>query len=381
MCKFAEILQDTMDIHSIKYAKGHNTEFYKELKKRVNTYFKSNNISKFGNINMVLKTIFMVALYLVPYFFILFAVEQVWLALLLWIVAGFGMAGIGLSIMHDANHGAYSKYNFVNKFMGFLINIVGGNDLNWRIQHNVLHHTYTNVDGIDEDIDVDGLMRFSPNQERLKMHKYQHIYAWFLYGLLTMNWFFIKDYQQLIRYNKRGLLETQNIKFARAMTSIIVTKVFYAFVTIALPIWLAPTAWYVSVIGFVMMHFVAGLLLSLIFQSAHVIPSSDFPIPNQSGVIEADWAVNQLYNTANFAPEYRILSWYVGGLNYQVEHHLFPNICHVHYRKISKIVRQTALEYNLPYYSYVSFYSALKDHAKLLKNLGKYDIVPELIKK
>lgn len=362
-----------MDISAVRYSKDRNSEFYKELKKRVNSYFKSNNISKYGNVNMVLKTIFMVSLYFVPLLLIVTFVTNAWLAILLWIVAGFGMAGIGLSIMHDANHGAYSKYNFVNKAMGFLINFVGGNGLNWRIQHNVLHHTYPNVDGVDEDIDVDGLMRFSPNQKREKFHKYQHLYAWFLYGLLTINWFFIKDYKQLTRYKNMGLLETQNITYASALWTIILTKILYAFLFIVLPLWFAPTAWYVTLIGFVAMHFVAGFLLSIIFQSAHVLPSSDFPIPDESGNIETDWAVNQLYNTANFASQAKLFSWFVGGLNFQVEHHLFPNICHVHYKDISKIVKETAIEYNLPYYNYTTFFSAIKDHAKLLKKLGNQD--------
>lgn len=371
----APLFNQKMNINSVKYTQHHNSEFYKELKKRVNAYFKTNNISKYGNTGMVVKSIFMILLYFVPLILILTVVEQSWLSLLLWVVAGFGMAGIGLSIMHDANHNAYSKHLFVNKFFGFLVNFVGGNDLNWRIQHNVLHHTYPNVAGVDEDIDVDGLMRFSPNQERLKFHKYQHLYAWFLYGLLTINWFLRKDYQQIVRYNKMGLLTTQNITFKKAISLVIFTKIIYMILTIALPIWLAPTPWYISVIGFVIMQFVAGFLLSIIFQSAHVLPTSEFPVPDESGNIESDWAINQLYNTANFAPKAKLLSWYVGGLNYQVEHHLFPNICHVHYKNISKIVKETAIEYNLPYYSYATFFGAIKDHAKLLKRLGKHDVL------
>ena len=360
-----------MNIRSIKFSQDHNVEFYKELKKRVNTYFKSNQISKFGNTNMVVKTIFMVSLYVVPYILILTIAEQPLFALLLWAIAGFGMAGIGLSVMHDANHGSYSKYGFINKSLGYLANMVGGSDLNWRIQHNVLHHTYTNVDGMDEDIDVNGLMRFSPNQKRLKAHRYQHVYAWFLYGLLTINWFFRKDYQQINRYKKMGLLATQNISYGKALFIIVFTKLLYAFLMIALPIWVAPSAWYVSLIGFFLMQFIAGFLLSIIFQSAHVVPSSNFPTPNESGDINADWAVNQLYNTANFAPKARILSWYVGGLNFQVEHHLFPNICHVHYLEILPIFREVAQKYGLNYME-MPYRKSLASHFRFLKGMGKH---------
>lgn len=365
-----------MQFSQVKFTKTHNEDFYKVLRKRVNQYFKENNVSRFANANMVVKTVFMISLYFVPFVLLLTVVESTWLTMLMWILMGFGMSGIGLSIMHDANHNAYSKNLFVNKWLGRLINIVGGSDINWRIQHNVLHHTYTNVAGMDEDIDIGNLMRFSPNQKLLKGHRFQHIYAWFFYGLMTLMWAMTKDYSQYVRYKKRGLVATQGLSNGQMLTSIIVSKVIYLGVTLALPIIFSPVSWWVTVLFFIMMHFIAGLVLASIFQPAHVVPSSKFPVPDSSGNIDADWAVSQLMNTANFAPKARIFSWYVGGLNYQVEHHLFPNICHVHYRKISKIVRDTALEYNLPYYSYKTFFDALSGHAKMLRNLGKHQNAP-----
>jgi len=156
------------------------------------------------------------------------------------------------------------------------------------------------------------------------------------------------------------------------------SKTLYLGVTLALPIIFGGMSWWATVLCFFLMHFVAGLTLACVFQPAHVVPTSDFPKPDDSGNIEADWAVSQLQNTANFAPKARIFSWYVGGLNYQIEHHLFPNICHVHYRKIAKIVRDTAFEYNLPYYSYKTFLEALTEHGKQLRNLGKHQDAPAI---
>ncbi len=362
-----------MRLSSVQFAKEHNIEFYKVLRSRVNEYFKDNKISRYGNSKMYIKTVLILLLYLVPYILLLTVAENLFLVFFLWILAGVGTAGIGMSIMHDANHGAYSKNQYVNTVLGFLLNLVGGSDVNWRIQHNVLHHTYTNVDGMDEDIDVGGLMRFSPHQPRLKAHKYQHLYAWFLYGLLTINWFFRKDVKQAIRYKNQGLIETQNMSFKKVMTILLISKVVYFFLIFVLPFIFAPVAWYISLIGFFLMQFTAGLFLSVVFQSAHVLPRSNYPLPDESGNIQADWAVNQLYNTANFAPDAKLLSWYVGGLNFQVEHHLFPNVCHVHYKELSKIVKQTAMEFNLPYYTYATFREAVRDHALLLKRLGRYD--------
>mgnify|MGYP006233928355 FL=1 len=188
---------------------------------------------------------------------------------------------------------------------------------------------------------------------------------------MTIMWFSSKDYAQLFRYKKKDLLKTQGVKFSSMLITVIITKVVYLGVFLGLPIIFSALPWWGTVLTFFMMHFIAGLTLALIFQPAHVIPSSNFPVPDKTGNIESDWAVNQLMNTANFAPKSTWFSWYVGGLNYQVEHHLFPNICHVHYSKISHIVRDTAFEYNLPYYSYKTFADAVFEHGKLLYHLGR----------
>jgi linoleoyl-CoA desaturase len=362
-----------MNPNSVRFSKNHNAEFYKDLKQRVNHYFKSNNLSRYGNANMVSKTVVMLLLYLVPFILILTIVDSIWLTMLMWCVMGFGMAGIGLSVMHDANHGAYSANPKVNKYIGYVIFLLGGSDVNWRIQHNVLHHTYTNVSGMDEDINPVPILRFSPHEKRKPVHRFQHFYAWFFYGLMTLMWFVSKDYKQAFRYKKKGLMQTQRISFSAHLTTIIISKIVFFFVVVVLPILLSPVPWWLSVLGFLCMEFIAGFTLACIFQPAHVVPTSVYPMPDESGNIDADWAVSQLYNTANFAPSSRLLSWYVGGLNYQVEHHLFPNICHVHYRKLSQIVQQTAKEYNLPYHSYHTFRRALIEHTRMLRNLGRYD--------
>lgn len=368
-----------MERPTITFESNTNTEFYKTLQQRVREYFKENNISRFGNTGMVIKTIFMISLYIVPFILInTVFTGSVLLTILSWIVMGFGMAGVGLSIMHDANHGAYSKNDTVNKLLSFVINGVGGSDVNWRIQHNVLHHTYTNVTGYDEDIDPGKVMRFTPRAERLKIHRFQHIYAWFFYGMMTLMWCTAKDFIQAARFKRQDLLKTQNITYSRLVRNIIITKILYFSVIFGLPFTFSVLPWYGTVLCFLFMHFIAGVTLAAIFQPAHVVPTSTYPMPNDSGVVEADWAVNQLYNTANFAPKSTWFSWYVGGLNFQVEHHLFPNISHVHYKKLSEIVKKTAGEFNLPYYSYKTFFGAIKEHTKMLHDLGTKDYAPAM---
>jgi len=262
-----------------------------------------------------------------------------------------GLAGVGLGIMHDANHGALSKKPAVNKFIGFVINLAGGYALNWKIQHNVLHHSYTNIDGYDEDIDPSGVMRFSPHQPAKPLFKYQIYYAWFLYGLMTFSWATYKDFLQIIRYNKKGLVEAQGLNYRNEFVKMVALKLFYYAVFLGLPFYFLDIAWYHITLGWFTQHFVTGLILACIFQPAHCIPETEFPLPDKDYNVKGDFSVHQILTTANFAPTNKLLSWYAGGLNYQIEHHLFPNMSHVHHPEISKIVQATAKEFGLPYHS------------------------------
>lgn len=361
-----------MSYKSIRFSRTNQVDFITDLRKAVKEYFDTKKISTYANANMVVKTIFMLSLFFVPYFLMLFGViTNNWLVLLMWVFMGFGTAGIGLSIMHDANHSAYSRNKYVNKYLGYVMNMLGASTFNWKIQHNVLHHSYTNIEGMDEDIDPGKLMRLSPHAPLLKAHKHQHIYGWFLYGMMTFLWLTTKDFKQLYRYKKMGLLKTQKRSYNGVLIETIISKVLYYGYALIIPLIFIQAPWYIIVIGFFIMHYITGLSLGLIFQPAHVMPTSDYPMPDNKGNMENNWAVHQLHTTTNFAPKSKLFSWYVGGLNFQIEHHLFPNICHVHYKKISKIVEAKAKEYGLPYNSKETFYAALVAHGQMLKRLGR----------
>ena len=313
----------------------------------------------------------MFAFYFIPYIILITGVvSNVWGMLLLCLAMGFGMAGIGLSVMHDANHGGYSNKSWVNNLLGFSLNMVGGNSFNWKVQHNVLHHTYTNIHDVDEDISPRGILRMTPHGNWKFIHRFQYIYAWFFYGLLTLVWVVLKDFVRIIRYQKDGMLKKQKANVLNEWLILILTKLFYIGYIFVLPVLLLPVTWWQILIGFVAMHYVGGFILAIIFQPAHVIDGTEYPLPNEEGKMENSWAIHQLLTTTNFANKNRVLNWYVGGLNFQVEHHLFPNICHVHYRNISPIVQRTAKEFGLPYKSEPTFIGALIGHAKLLKQLG-----------
>jgi linoleoyl-CoA desaturase len=281
-----------------------------------------------------------------------------------------GLAGIGLSVMHDANHGAYSNKKWVNTLMGYSLNLVGANAFNWKMQHNVLHHSFTNVHEEDEDISPRGVLRLTPHSAWKRIHRYQFIYAWFLYGLMTLVWLGIKDFVRIIRYHKNGLAKKNNANILKEWIILIGSKLIYIGYIFFVPLFFTTLPWWLIIVGIVVMHYIAGFILAIIFQPAHVIEGTEFPLPDEHNTLENNWAVHQLHTTTNFGNKSRWFSWYVGGLNYQIEHHLFPNICHVHYRKIAGIVKETALEFGLPYKSASTFAGALLSHARLLKQLG-----------
>ena len=361
----------------LKFANVHNKEFVAVLRERVNRYFQEHNISTYGNTNMVIKSVFMMALYFVPYGIIVSGiVDQFWLQLPLWIIMGFGMAGIGFSIMHDANHGSFSRIAKINKFIGLTINLIGGFSLTWQIQHNTLHHGYTNIDGYDEDINPGKLMRFSPHKPRYWAHRFQHIYGWFLFGLMTLSWSTDKDFVQLARYKREGHKLSGRSSYRRLLTELVLLKIGYFAYMLVIPMFFVALPWWQILILFFSTHYTCGFLLGIVFQPAHVMESCDYPLPDATGNIQNGWAIHQLATTSDYAPKSRWFSWYIGGLNFQVEHHLFPNICHVHYRKIAPIVRQTAKEFGLPYHVQSTFLTALWHHARMIKLLGQNDALP-----
>ena len=342
------------------------------MRQRVKEHFDSNGISSYGNANLVVKSVVMGSMYIIPFVLMLAGViPGVLLMFACWIVMGLGMAGLGMVLMHDANHGSFSKSQRVNKVLSGSLFLLGGFPQNWKFQHNALHHGFTNIDGQDEDIKGLRPLRFSPHKPLYKIHRYQHWYAWFFYSLMTISWIAIKDFRGALKYKKMDAPLYKNKKKGRLLTEVTLSKVMYYGLFLVLPLVVMPFAWYWVLAGFLVMHLISGFILSIIFQTAHVMPSSRYPLPDEEGNMENNWAVHQLLTTTDYSPKSRIFSWMIGGLNYQVEHHLFPNISHVHYKDISKIVKETAAKYDLPYFVQPNFIVALQKHAQMLKMLGR----------
>lgn len=344
--------------------------FFSTLQKRVSDYFKENNISRNANTGMVVKTVILLSAFFLPLAAMVVFHLKPWAVISLYAVMGFAKAGIGMSIMHDANHGAYSKIKSVNTWLGYTLNLMGGMVFNWRLQHNVLHHTYTNIDGMDDDIENKLVLRFSPHSETKKFHRLQFVYVFFFYAILTLYWVAAKDIVQYFKYRKNGVNRFTAKENRFYFVSMVFLKLFYVFYMLVLPYMTQGYSFGLLMGGFLTMHAIGGLILGLVFQLAHSVEEASFPLPNASNVIENDWAMHQLNTTVNFARENKLLSWYVGGLNFQVEHHLFPNICHVHYPEISRIVEQAAKEFDVPYLCAPTIAKAMGSHVRMLRRFG-----------
>lgn len=324
---------------------------------------------------MIIKTCVMVTLYVTPILLLATGVaNQTWQLFACYILSGFGMAGIGMGVMHDAIHGSFSKNPTVNKLLGYTLNMVGANATVWKIQHNVLHHSYTNISEGDDDINAPFFLRFSPNAPKNALHPFQHWYTWFFYGLSTVSWVTSKDFVRLTRYYKMGLMRGKNV-YRNSILKIIAWKLGYFAFILGLPIAFSPFGVGEILLAYLVLHFITGLSISLVFQTAHIMPNVDFPEADEHGIVEGERMLHQLVTTSNYSEGSRVFAWMIGGLNHQVEHHLFPDICHVHYRKIAPIVKATAAEYNIPYHTKKTFFDALKSHFEMLRMLGNSEMV------
>lgn len=347
-------------------------DFFSTLRKSVDSYFTDNNIRSTGNGALYFKAGVIISAYLAIFAAVLFAGLPGWAALTGCAAMGFLQALVGFNIMHDACHGSFSPDKHVNYFFGLSMNALGSDCFMWKQKHNIVHHTFTNIDGADDDIAKSPLLRMSENQPRYKAHKFQHIYMPFLYAISTLYWVLVKDVQDYF-IGKRFNVETMKMKTPDHFV-FWSTKIVYFSLYIVLPtyIW----GFWPTVLGFVVMHAMLGMVMSFVFQLAHVVENVEFEHTHgDTTMIENEWAVHQLATTSDFAVDNKVVSWFLGGLNYQAIHHLFPLISHVHYPEVQKIVERVCAEHGVTYLSYPTMREALGSHFRHMKRLGREDVI------
>jgi linoleoyl-CoA desaturase len=346
---------------------GSDDSFYRELRNRVNDYFKRTGRSQRDCPRMYLKTAMVLVWFAASYTLLVFMATTWWVAAALAISLALSMAAIGFNIQHDGSHGAYSKRQWINKSMALSLDLLGGSSYGWSCKHNIVHHTYSNITGHDDDIDIGFLGRLTPHQKHYSFHRWQHIYLWLLYGFVSIKWHFYDDFRDLIigRFGGHAYARPKGWD----LVTFIGGKLLFVALALGIPL-LAHPLW--TVLAFyAAVSFVEGIALSMVFQLPHCAEKAAFPLPHaDTGRMETPWAVHQVQTTVNYARGNRLLSWYVGGLNFQIEHHLFPRICHVNYSALAPLVEQTCQEFGVIYQANETFRSALASHFRWLRKMG-----------
>lgn len=342
--------------------------FHAELKRRINEYFSERKIDQSGNYKLYIKAIILVLGFSATYIHLVFFTPTVLFALLESALLGGMMAAIGFNIMHDGAHGSFSNSPFLNRCAAVTLGVLGGSPFMWNVKHNIVHHAFTNIDGIDDDIDAKPFLRMASTQKKYKIHNFQHWYFWFFYCLLHFYWSFVSDYRKYFS-KKIGDMPLKKMTVRDHVEFWLFKGIHYALFLIIPIAKMGFASW---LVGFLCFTAVAGFVLSIVFQLAHTVEHTHFPMPDEvTGKIEDEWAIHQLKTTANFATNNKVISWLVGGLNFQIEHHLFPKISHVHYPQISKIIKNACQEYGIQYVEYPKMRQAVASHIAYLRHMAR----------
>lgn len=336
------------------------------LNVKLRAFMKAQGIEKTGGFQIILKACVLITIYLGLYILCFFIPLSWWMIVPFATLSGFAKAFVGTGVMHDAAHGSFSKHSWVNNLFAHVLYVLGGYLPNWKMQHNVIHHSFTNVHEHDDDIDTRGLIRLSVHQPRKSMYRFQHIYAWFTYALMTLLWITTKDFFQAVRYHKAGKPGYENIRKHLALVTL--SKLGYYTVWLLVPMFVWDASVLQVVVWFLCMEFVAGFTLGVIFQPAHIFEKS----LNLEAPVAEDFVSHQIRTSCDFATNSRVLTWLFGGLNHQTTHHLFPSVSHVHYVLITKeLLPKICEEAGVSYNNAGSFVDALRGHARALKRLGR----------
>ena len=353
-------------IRSIRFTQPR--DFRKVLNERVNAYLRDNGIPARDIPAMYLKTAIVLAWWLGTYLLLLLGHFSPLVNIILCIVWAMAIASVGFNVMHDANHGGYSDHARVNKLVSLSAEMLGMSGFRWRVKHNIWHHTYTNIAGFDDDVETYGLLRLTPRAPWRPLFKIQAWYFPIVYSFIGFD-FIVRDFMMVVA----GKSDANHVypKMTPADKFIFwAGKLFYFVIMLALPALVFP--WWQIVIGFMIVMLTVGLVMGVVFQLAHISGDDAFPEPvGNPPHIDDDWAVLQVETTADFAPHNQVLSWYIGGLNFQIEHHLLPHICHLNYPRLAPIVQSTCAEFNIPYHCYPTWRKAFSSHWHELRFLGR----------
>ena len=355
----------------LKFGPDHG--FCHEIRARVERYFQESGLRKRDCPRMYVKSAIVLAWLAASYVLLVFVASAWWMAIPLAVSLGLSMAAVGFNVQHDGGHQAYSERRWVNKLAAMTLDLLGGSSFVWARKHNSIHHSFANITGHDDDIDLSSLGRLTPHQPRLWFHRLQHIYLWLVYGLLPVKWQLVTDFRHIL-IGRVGSYRLPRPK-GWDLVGFVAGKAVFFTLAFVVPLLLHPV-WIVLVFYFAIMY-VQGLIMSVVFQLAHCVEEAEFPMPQaDTGRMEAAWAEHQVQTTVDFARKSRLVSWFTGGLNFQIEHHLFPQICHIHYPRLSQVVEATCREFGLRYAEHKTVLAGVASHFRWLRRMGMEEEIP-----
>lgn len=358
------------DISGNRIRFNENTEFQHTLRRRAEQFFKDTGLNQRDCPRMYIKTLIILGSFVLSYVLLVFAAQTWWQALPLAILLGLSAATIGFNIQHDGGHKAYSDHAWINKLTAMSLDLIGGSSYVWRWKHAVFHHMYVNIKDHDTDIDLGIFGRLSPQARHRWFHRWQHWYLWPLYGVMGIKWHFFDDFRDVAA----GRMGDNHFPRPRGAEMLLFVggKLLFFSIAFVIPLLFHPL--WVVIVFYIISVAVTGVVLSVVFQLAHCVEGAEFPEPDRdTGQIDNTWAVHQIESTINFARDNKLVCWLVGGLNFQIEHHLFPRICHTNYPALSKLVKQTCEEFGVRYRENPSFRSGIASHFRWLRRMGMAD--------
>jgi linoleoyl-CoA desaturase len=353
--------------HDLRLKFDGDNAFQVEVRRRVAEYFRTTGRPERDCWQMYVKTAILLACFAASFVLLVFVAQAWWQALPLAVLLGLATAAIGFNVQHDGGHHAYSDRPWVNKLMAMTLDLTGGSSYFWHWKHGVFHHTYANVTGHDTDVDIGLFGRLTPHQKRLGFHRWQHYYLWPLYGFLAIKWQLYDDFRDVITGRMAGHRVPR--PRGRQLALFLAGKVTFLSLAFGLPLLFHPV-WVVA-LYYGVTALVLGAVMSVVFQLAHCVEEAEFPLPQGEGRIENAWGVHQVETTVDFARGSRPVAWLLGGLNYQIEHHLFPRICHVNYPAVSKVVEATCRDFGVKYTEHSSVRAGLASHFRWLRRMGR----------
>lgn len=340
--------------------------FYREVVERADAYFESSGRRRRDMPQMYFKSFVLLTWFWGSWALLVFAAASAWQAALCAISLGLSIAAIGMGVQHDANHGAYSSRPWVNRLFSCTLDLMGVSSFIWRQKHNVIHHTYTNIDGIDSDIDFGPIARLTPEQPWYPWHRYQHLYCWIAYGSLLPKWVWLEDF--LILFSRRigphRLPKLDRSDLAR----FVIAKIVFVTWSMVIPSLFHPV-WQV-VLFHLLATYTLGVTLATVFQSAHCVEDVEFPLVPEGGAVDQEWAAHQVETTVDFGRNNPVATWFFGGLSFQIEHHLFPKICHMNYPALSHIVDEVAAKHHVRVRRRATVREGIAAHYRHVRRLG-----------